>query len=75
MKEIIKTTREQMIEHLIRSTLDHIEMNPDYLDLIFLEGFTGFNSYTDEDLIEEYQEYISEENPEDIEIILEEKTE
>ena len=71
MKEIIKITRGEMIEHLLTSTLDHIEMNPDYLDIILLEGFTGFNSYTDEDLIQEYKEYISEESPEDVEIILE----
>ena len=72
MKEIIKTTREQMIDDLMRSILDHIEVNPDYLELIFLEGFTGFNSYTNDDLVEAYREYINEENPKDVEIILEE---
>jgi len=71
MKETIKTTREQMINDLLNSTLDHIRVNPDFLELIFLEGFTGFNSYTNDDLVEVYREYINEEYPENVEIILE----
>jgi hypothetical protein len=31
----------------------------------------GYEEYTNEDLIQEYKEYISEESPEDVEIILE----
>jgi hypothetical protein len=71
MKEIIKITRGEMIEHLVQSMLDDLEMNPDYLEVICRRGFMGYEEYTNKDLIQEYKEYISEESPEDVEIILE----
>jgi hypothetical protein len=69
-KEIIVISRGEMIEHLSQSMFDDLEMNPDYLTLIIAEGFMGYNHYTNEDLMFEYKEYISEEFPDDVVITL-----
>ena len=72
MSEVIKISREEAIEHLIKSTFDHIEQCPETLDSYLRYGFRGFDDLSDEELIEEYRDYVSEDNEADIEIILEE---
>lgn len=71
MTEVIKIDRETMIDHLMGSTFDALEQAPDYLSSIIYDGFKGFNNYTDEELIQEYRDYISEDPSVEIEIILE----
>jgi uncharacterized protein (DUF2461 family) len=71
MKEIIKIDREDMIQDLINSTFDHIQQIPETLDDYLRRGFKGFEHYTDEELVREYRDYISEDPTEEIEIILE----
>ena len=69
--ERIKATRDLMIERLIGSFCDHIEQFPETLDDYLKYGFKGFENYTDEELIREYRDYISEDPTADIEIIME----
>ena len=71
MKEVIRISRETMIEHLINSTFDHIQQVPETLDSYLRYGFTGFENYTDKQLIEDYVDYVSEDPNVDIEIVLE----
>ena len=58
--EYITLDRDTMIEHLVQSTCDHIEMCPETLDSYLRYGFKGFNEYTDDELIAEYRDYVSE---------------
>ena len=58
--EYIEVTKEDMVEALVKSMLDDLEMNPDYLEIICRKGFMGYEEYTTEDLLYEYREYISE---------------
>lgn len=71
MKEIIKINREDMIQALINSSFDHIQQIPETLDAYLRHGFRGFEDYTDEELMREYRDYISEDPSADVEIILE----
>ena len=71
MREIIKIDREDMIQDLVNSTFDHIQQIPEDLDTYLRYGFKGFAHYTDEELVREYRDYISEDPTEEIEIILE----
>jgi hypothetical protein len=74
MTEHIKVTKEGMVEALVKSMLDDLEMNPDYLEVICRKGFMGYEEYTTEDLLHEYREYISEDPDYDLTIeIIEEK--
>jgi hypothetical protein len=74
MTEHIKVTKEGMVEALVKSMLDDLEMNPDYLEVICRRGFMGYEEYTTEDLLHEYREYISEDPDYDLTIeIIEEK--
>jgi hypothetical protein len=58
--EHIKIDRDTMIQQLVQSTCDHIEMCPETLDSYLTYGFKGFNEYTDDELIAEYKDYVSE---------------
>jgi hypothetical protein len=71
-KEIIKVHRDEMIKALVDSTFDHIEQIPETLDEYLKYGFKGFENYSDEELIQEYRDYISEDPSAEIEIILQE---
>jgi hypothetical protein len=74
MAEHIKVTKGDMVEALVKSMLDDLEMNPDYLEVICRRGFMGYEEYTTEDLLHEYREYISEDPNYDLTIeIIEEK--
>jgi hypothetical protein len=74
MTEHIKVTKGDMVEALVKSMLDDLEMNPDYLEVICRRGFMGYEEYTTEDLLHEYREYISEDPNYDLTIeIIEEK--
>jgi hypothetical protein len=68
MAEHIKVTKEGMVEALVKSMLDDLEMNPDYLEVICRRGFMGYEEYTTEDLLHEYREYISEDPDYDVTI-------
>jgi hypothetical protein len=69
-KEIIKVHRDEMIKALVDSTFDHIEQIPETLDEYLKHGFKGFENYSDDELIQEYRDYISEDPSAEIEIIL-----
>ena len=73
MTETIKIDRNTLIEQLVQSTCDHIELCPETLDAYLTFGFKGFNEYSDTELIQEYRDYISEDSNEDVVIILENK--
>jgi len=68
MKEIIKIDKNSMVEQLIESAMEHVGMNPYSLAMYFKHGFKGYENYSDEELIEEYQEYFGEDENEEIEI-------
>jgi len=71
MKEIIKIDRDSMIKALTGSMFDAMECDADYRWSICQWGHQGFENMHDKELIEEYREYISEDEDADIEIILE----
>lgn len=73
IKEIIKIDREDMIQHLVNSTFDYLQQIPEDMDTYLRYGFKGFANYTDDELVREYRDYISEDPSADIEIILEDK--
>lgn len=58
--EIIKIDRDTAIAHLTGSMFDAIMQDDAYCESIILSGFKGFNNYSDEELIQEYRDYISE---------------
>jgi hypothetical protein len=58
--EHIKIDRGTMIDHLTGSMIDAIQQDDDYLVCVIAEGFKGFNNYTDDELVQEYRDYISE---------------
>jgi hypothetical protein len=68
--EHIKIDRDTLIQQLIKSTLDHIEMCPETLEAYLTYGFKGFEEYTDEELISEYRDYISEDPNYDVTVEL-----
>jgi hypothetical protein len=70
MSEHIRITRDDMIDHLVQSMLDDLEMNPDYQEVICRKGFMGYEEYTTEDLICEYRDYISEDSSYEVNIEL-----
>jgi hypothetical protein len=75
MTEHIEVTKEDMVEALVQSMLDDLEMNPDYLEVICRRGFMGYEEYTTEDLLHEYREYISEDPDYDVVITVKEENE
>jgi len=59
--EIIKVSREIMIEHLSGSELSHLEQFfEDEVEDIILNGYKGLNQYTNEELMKAYREWVSE---------------
>lgn len=68
--EYITTDRYSMIDALCDSMFDDIEMNMEKLGVIAYEGFKGYNNYTDEELLKEYREYLSEDPDADIVVTL-----
>ena len=70
MSEHIRITRDDMIDHLVQSMLDDLEMNPDYQEVICRKGFLGYEEYTNEDLLWEYRDYISEDSSYEVNIEL-----
>jgi hypothetical protein len=75
MSERIEVTKGDMVEALVKSMLDDLEMNPDYLEVICRRGFMGYEEYTTEDLLHEYREYISEDPDYDVVITVKEGNE
>lgn len=70
MSEHIRITRDDMIDHLVQSMLDDLEMNPEYQEVICRKGFLGYEEYTTEDLLWEYRDYISEDSSYEVNIEL-----
>lgn len=62
----IKISRDQMIEQLSRSMFDDLEMNPEKIEDYILYGCKGYENYDTDELIREYQCYISESDPENV---------
>jgi hypothetical protein len=60
MTVYINVTRQDMITDLRQSMFDDIEMNMDKLETVITNGFKGYDNYTDEELLKEYREYLSE---------------
>lgn len=60
MTEHIKIDRDTMINHLTGSMFDAMAQDDTYMETIIMQGFKGFNNYTDAELIQEYRDYISE---------------
>lgn len=73
MSEHIRITRGEIIDALVQSAFDDIEMNMEKLDYILRSGWQGYEYTSDEALIAEYQEYISEEDPDSVVITLEDE--
>jgi hypothetical protein len=71
MPEVIKVSRDTIIEHLVQSDIEHFAMYPESLEAFFLKGFEGYENYSDQELVIEYRAYISEDEEVEIEIILE----
>ena len=69
--EIIKIDRDTMIEHLTASVFDAMSQDDSYMVCIIEDGFKGFNNYSDAELIQEYRDYISEDENYPITIELE----
>jgi hypothetical protein len=68
----IKIDRETMIDHLVLSMFDAMTQDNAYMVTIIEEGFKGFHHYSDEELITEYRDYISEDENYPVVIELEE---
>ena len=66
MTEHIKISRSLMIEYLSQSMFDDIEMNMEKLEDIINNGFKGYENYTNEELLEEYRWYVSEDPEYDV---------
>ena len=58
--EYIKISRDMIIKQLTDSMCDHYEMNFQDIDSLFRWGFKGFENMHNDELIENYREYISE---------------
>ena len=56
----IKIDRDTMINHLTGSMFDALMQDDTYMEAIIMQGFKGFNNYSDDELIQEYRDYISE---------------
>jgi hypothetical protein len=52
--------------------LDDLEMNPDYAEKFVRQGFMGYEQYETSDLIDEYKEYVSEEDSNSVTVIVKE---
>ena len=71
LPEVIKVSRGTIIEQLVQSDIEHFAMYPESLEAFFLKGFEGYKNYSNQELVDEYREYISEDSSANIEIILE----
>ena len=70
MKEYIEISRGEIIEHLSRSMFDDLEMNPEKIDDLILNGFRGYTFYNNTELVTDYKEYINPEFPDDVVVTL-----
>lgn len=59
MTEHIKIDRDTAIAHLTSSMFDAMSQDEYYMEQIIEYGFKGFYNYSDEELIAEYRDYIS----------------
>jgi hypothetical protein len=49
---------------------DDLEMNPEKIDDLILNGWKGYTYYNNAELVGDYKEYINPENPESVKITL-----
>jgi hypothetical protein len=55
-------TRNEMIQALTDNMVDSLRSDYRYCQDIVMSGFTGYSNYTNEELEQEYNEYIDDEN-------------
>lgn len=51
--------RDQMIDELTNSMYDAMQQDSYYMDSVIRNGFKGFNNYSDDELLQEWKDYIS----------------
>lgn len=73
MKEYASVTRSDIIDALVQSAFDDIEMNMEKLDYILRSGWTGYDHMSLDALVAEYQEYLSEEDPDSVVVTVREE--
>lgn len=71
MTEVIKIKRAEMINQLVQSMMDAYDQDGDLIFDALLIGHKGYSNYTDDELIQEYRDYVSQDPNADIEIQLE----
>jgi hypothetical protein len=57
-KEVVEKTREEVIDELIEDEVEHFLGNEDYLSITLMNGYKGYKDYTNEELIEEWENNI-----------------
>ena len=65
-KEFVKISVGEIIEALVKSDFDDIEMNMEKLEDILYNGFIGYQDRSVDELIEEYKAYLNPEFPDDV---------
>ena len=68
MKEVIKISRGEMIEHLCTSMAEAMLQDDNYIWSVCSAGWVGYRNMADDELVKHYREYISEDPNADIEI-------
>lgn len=69
-KEIIEISVSEIVDCLVKSDFDDIEMNMEKIEDILYNGFVGYHNRSTDELIEEYKAYLNPEFPDDVEIII-----
>lgn len=72
--ERIDITKDDVISHLTGSMFDAMNQDEYYMEQIIEYGFKGFYNYTDDELLKEYRDYISEDPNYPASITLKEKS-
>jgi hypothetical protein len=65
-KEFVKISVGEIVEALVKSDFDDIEMNMEKLEDILENGFIGYADRSVDELIEEYKAYLNPEFPDDV---------
>jgi len=63
MYELSKEDRDKVIEWLVEDDQFNMSQDNSQLVLVLYDGFVGYNSMTDEDLVEEYYQRTDSEDP------------
>jgi hypothetical protein len=65
-KEFVTVSVGEIVERLVKSDFDDIEMNMEKLEDILENGFLGYADRSVDELIEEYKAYLNPEFPDDV---------